>query len=302
MRYGQTTGVFGLLVIVLSCFCVSQTAIAQKASPALPQCYTCHDYGWPEGYQQSPFVGNCAQPFDCLNGAKKHLAYASQLHPGLFLVPKRDYGLVTAVLYGSPAYQAGIRAGDRVVGLNGTRFGSLSGRSWSSDEDPMVAVLEVDRGKEHKTVRVYLATIETMLRQWKGVGDSGDLVGASFREDSAACGGSRSQVEEAGTYLVGIRTEITSQGAAITGVLRGSPADLAGLQVGDLIVAGLPEHEYGVHSLILVQSATPLRLFVRRDSSRDKIVNLLPEGLSKYLRHSQDTEIPQNALIAQTHR
>jgi serine protease Do len=127
-----------------------------------------------------------------------------------FQVPGSTGALVTSVTDGSPAMQAGLKAGDVITQYNGRKVAR-------SDELPRV-VAETPSGRE-----VPLA----IVRDGKPLTLT---VKVGTLEDRTA---QRADAVEGGT--LGVSVQPHDNGAIVRGVRPGSPADTAGIKPGDVI-------------------------------------------------------------------
>lgn len=113
---------------------------------------------------------------------------------GVTVRPQRGGGLtIESVIRGTPAAQAGLRPGDRIVAVNGR---SLSGRSSDfaigliKGEPGTKVTLTIARGRRRTTQRIERARVTQpvvagQLVRWRGT-RYGDVVFTSFTEGSAA--------------------------------------------------------------------------------------------------------------------
>ena len=130
--------------------------------------------------------------------------------------------LISAVEFGSAADEAGLVRGDIVLEVNGEPVNSLMElQAVLAEADPGESVtLTVLHGDETRSLKAEL----------------GDRDGLAYLGVSS-CGG-----PVAGTRMFGgspgdITTRVIGMGAEITEVVVGSPAEEAGLQVGDVIIS-----------------------------------------------------------------
>jgi serine protease Do len=171
---------------------------------------------------------------------------------------------VVEVLDGTPAARAGLKAGDLVVALNGrpvteTRLLQRLIGTAGTDADTRLTVLRQE-GRRDVAVRLVAMPRDVL----------GDRIAAEFgfllREAQPR--------GEAGGLVVGPATP------AITAVLPGSPAERAGLQVGDVLleVAGrdTSTREAAREVLADVPLDRPLGVVVRRREDRVRLTLASP--------------------------
>ncbi|RMF38363.1 MAG: PDZ domain-containing protein, partial [Planctomycetota bacterium] len=169
-------------------------------------------------------------PIDGRGPANKPKA-TGQIYLGVEVEAPRDNRLgvtVTDVVRGGPAWKAGLRAGDRILAINGYAIGDMK---------DMVAQLAKLRPGD--SVR-FLVNRDGTNREMTAVLMDAGLAGAMGQ-------GSKSAAEDEEAWLGVTTVDLTDafrqrfgigvfRGAAVTSVDAGSPAKLAGLRPGDTIV------------------------------------------------------------------
>ena len=163
-------------------------------------------------------------------------AYLETPHPGLFLEQVGGRLVVNAVLPDSPARTAGILPGDEVISVNGRRFSLGCGHSDAWGDGGRVSKLTLKRGTKEWTAVIRLVPVRTLLeRAW---------LSTDRQLTPAAARAVRDRSKLYGLYLFGVLVAVQQERLTVLDVLRGSPADLAGFQVGDkiLLVNGRREH------------------------------------------------------------
>ncbi len=132
--------------------------------------------------------------------------------------------ILDTVVDGGPADEAGLRAGDVIVSLNGER------------------ALDTNRIRNDIAFSGPGATLRFgIVRDQRRFERSATLIDQT-RGRALAAGGT--YFEESGLVVVGLTREIARQlgtrstrGVVVVDIVRGSPADEAGLEVGDIIMA-----------------------------------------------------------------
>lgn len=149
---------------------------------------------------------------------------SSEAQEPAFPYPAEETGiLVAGVLPGSPAEAAGLRRGDIILQVNGKEVNSLPElmTALSAVNQGDEVRLQILRGDESRTLTVTAG--ETTGRQTPFSRIHGGLLGI---------------IPSAGFGLSGgFSVDPTQGGARITNVAAGSPAEAAGLQTGERIVA-----------------------------------------------------------------
>jgi serine protease Do len=135
--------------------------------------------------------------------------------------------LVAGVQSDTPAARAGVQPGDVIRGVNGTNI--------ENPRDLAVQIASIKPGDEAKLDVVRDGKTQTLSVK----------VGALPTEETAQAGGGPAHPAQLGLALGPITPDASDQlnlpagthGVLVTGVKQGSPADQAGLQQGDVIVA-----------------------------------------------------------------
>lgn len=260
----------GALLVVLICvFCTMSKAQCNV-------CYTCNDFCTNHGgWTASPPLGDCSAPKTCGVVAPMHRAYLDVLHPGLFTRTQGTALVVTGVIPRSPADVAGVVAGDRILSLNGENpTYTCSVHQWPSEKDPNFTDLVVAHEKSQRRVRLDLVPIRQLL------------AGAWGPESIGSASLAKTEFSGA-RWIFGLRWERDLGSLRITDVLRGSPAQRAGLAPGDRVVDvnGATVYSSGAELAALdgEHRATVELTVVRRTSRR--LVRLSGEGISDVLHN-----------------
>lgn len=165
--------------------------------------------------------------------------------------------LVTKVYEGNPAAEAGIRANDVIVSVNGKEVGSSRELSRVIAESPIgqkTAIRLLRNGKE-KMIDVKLKQREDEDTRLEQSGESRSRMGLDLREMNPEIA-KRLGFEE------------NEKGLLVTAVQAGGKADQAGIQQGDLIkeinhstVQGIEDFK---EKFDKVREGSPIRLLIRR--------------------------------------
>ncbi len=152
---------------------------------------------------------------------------------GVTLEETEDGLVVSEVLDGSPADDAGIATGDRLVSVAGTDVATIdeARAAVAAVEDDSYDV-EVERNGEARTVQVQRAA-EPSVRQVPRPRRGFDMPGLPFLDGP----------------MLGISVEQTDEGIRVTSVVPGSGADEAGLEAGDIITEADGAHVATVEAL-----------------------------------------------------
>jgi serine protease Do len=184
---------------------------------------------------------------------------------GVHLAASKDGVLVTAVMHGSPAEKAGLEAGDRIV--------AVDGRSVATEKDLREALHGLDAGKK-VTVEIKRdgdrKRLDATLGERKDLRALAESYALNLPEGIHATPlpeGYLSQLEREGGLATTVRARprlgvsilpLTDElrehfgvekgrGVLVSAIVKGSPAERAGLKAGDVIVAvgGSPVDEAG---------------------------------------------------------
>jgi C-terminal processing protease CtpA/Prc len=207
---------------------------------------------------------------------------------------------VVAVLPGTPAAQAGLSTGDQIIELNGVKvIPGAQSREWPSQDDPSFTALKVRRGNVSLNFLVRLLPVRDFLEARWTSGNS-RLINASY-DKQANCDLVDTADTTGGDLVVGLKTHRDTAGLQVDDVLRDSPAQRAGVRVGDEILAiNGKEALKSTASLFLSESSGPLLLSVQSAAARPAfVVHLVPEGLSHYLRRNNANKGERSVATAE---
>jgi C-terminal processing protease CtpA/Prc len=140
--------------------------------------------------------------------------------------------IVSGVIPGSPAEHVGILVGDIIlrVNFNNPSSQSCEPRGWELSQGSKSARLLVRRNGFDREVTVPLTPVNALLSEhWISEPSYSILRPASLRS------GQRLN-DTPGHFLIGVRLAAAKNRLVVTAVLRGSPADKAGIRVGDTIL------------------------------------------------------------------
>lgn len=186
--------------------------------PCTSCCSTCYsDLAKCTGYAGS---FPCDSSTKCVVAGPQKSAYLDSKTPGMLAEQRGGKLLVRSVIHGSPAQFAGVQVGDEILSINGKTPHAGCFAQWSKGEQTAIVVLA--RGR--KTVRVQVAVVP--LRSL--------LVSRSPL--LRASGGAKAPFEVDAPFTFGFRWREAPGYLEVSEVLAGSPAEAAGLQVGDEIV------------------------------------------------------------------
>jgi len=140
--------------------------------------------------------------------------------------------LVTAVIEDSPAWKSGIQIGDRLLGYNGDAIADIDdfGTKLKRSSPGQTVRLIVDRNGRNLTVPVVLQNLQTAQRI--GITETNELESPTGINRSWL-GCSVADLSETWRRQFSIPVY---RGAAISDVIENSPADVAGIKPGDVII------------------------------------------------------------------
>ncbi len=187
------------------------------------------------GYFNSAFCVPSARCNTCLRVPKPVLESEST---GILLEQRSGRLLVRKVIANSPAQLAGVRIGDELLLLNGSVAGGYScGVGWSKNGQS--AVVTVQRDNEKLRLQMSTSPLSTIL-------ESREILLTSTENR-------RPFVIEA-PFTLGVRWEQHSDYLVVSQVLLNSPADKAGVQIGDRIVTvnGAPVSKLTPNSIAIL--------------------------------------------------
>ena len=246
------------------------------------QCFKCK-YGTCVAIGCETGLRDCGCREVCSCGAVQK-GYLESTHPGLFTAEENATLVVVQVLAGSPADLAGNLVGDEIIKVvrendNGMSCGKPGWTSGESDQ----SVVIVRRGYESHTVRMSLVPVKTML------------TGGAYGIKRAALAGERDggrAFQSAFTY--GVVLNIDNERPVVMEVLSGSPAQEAGISIGDLVI-GLDGKSIDSLSpdvlggLLNPDYRRELRLTIAKPSGQTEVVSLVAIGMSELLRNPRKT-------------
>lgn len=160
-------------------------------------------------------------------------AYLDTPQPGVLATRGFRGLIVSGVLPDSPASRAGILPGDRIVLIAGKKPSDASPacNGWSPDRSARQVALTLGRGSRTWTVVVPLVPTQRILEGlWAGSVTRRDVLPVALRTG----GGGRT--ENLRPYITGLRWRHLKRGLTVTEVMRASPAQLAGIKPGDVIL------------------------------------------------------------------
>jgi len=214
--------------------------------------------GWIEGAIRG--LGDDAEATTATSqgrGGHPRTVRVSGAHLGVTLEETEEGLVVNEVLDGSPADDAGIATGDRLVRIGGADVATVdeARAAVSAVEDDSYEV-EIERNGEARTVQVQRAA-EPSVRQMPRPRGGFDMPRLPFFDGP----------------MLGVSVEQTDEGIRVISVVPGSGADEAGLEVGDIITeadgeqigtveqlrAAVAAHEPGDTVELVLQEGTELR-------------------------------------------
>lgn len=260
-----------ILKLVVCVLCLGNLAFAQ--------CTDCSDFqGRCKGYTTSA----CTQECIC-TGERSGLSYLHELHPGFFT--KYDTGrlVVAAVLPGSSASQIGIFPGDEIRLINGRMPFTFDcpAKSWGKLSSANPVEVTLSRNGREFIRQVPLLPVHKLLgAAWArgGRGLNVQLVGMNSGALNTG----------AHVFVFGFRFLKKEDSLVVTDLLHGSPAEEAGVQIGDHIVSidgvGISEaSREAVGALYGADHRAKFTLGVLR-GSREVYVQVSANGVSEILR------------------
>ena len=265
-------------------------------------CIRCTDFDTCRGYTCSGLPGSgCCGQCICV-GPESSTAYVYTLHPGFVTSQVAGHLVVSSVMEDSPAEKAGVLPGDELVLVNEKRSGELdcSSKGWQSERTSQVANLVFRRGKTEQKVAVELVPISHLLAaRWERPNTTLASLGSVWPRATGRSLG------EYGNYMFGIRWRKDGARLFVSELLRGSPAETAGISIGDEIVSvdGISAQERGPEVEARLRPSdyrTQVQLVLRRGSRMNNI-RLDAAGLSEILRRRTDTypaDAPKVANLA----
>lgn len=279
---------------MLACFMALfvQMAVAQLNPPR--PCLTCHDFGGSDNgwWPGSPTGGcylHCTCATNCASGIPPR--YLAMLQPGLTTEQRGGRLYVASVVAGGPAGTAGVRVGDEITLVNGTKPAtSCAAITWESPARRGVTEIGINRDGQDAALNVRLQPVGMILAnagKSRMLPGGGTIVAASYTAE-------QNPGQWGGPYTLGLRWNRRGGQLVIAAVLYASPAYLAGLSVGDAVTAidGTPVAKAGTRLLSSLRSADrrinmTLRVVRRGVTST---VSLSTKGLSQILCESATQE------------
>jgi S1-C subfamily serine protease len=232
-------------------------------------CLTCYlDFKVSDGYFSSQ---NCR--LRCVS-ARTGLPTSFLGSPSPGIVTRQENGklLVATVLEGSPAIVGGVRAGDEILTINGKIPGTASCKQssgWSTDG--LTTTLVLRRGSEDIPLNLAVVRLGSLLTSSKLV-----LASASTTE----------ALMTSAPFTFGFGWNQGPGYVQVDEILSGSPAQAAGLSVGDRILSinGLSVQRVPDSVSLLADSFVASRVTVGvADGSRTKVLVLRARGGARIL-------------------
>jgi S1-C subfamily serine protease len=228
---------------------------------------------------------NCAldRCCSCCGAAPYSHAYLDGLHPGIVTGFDKGRFVVAGIIAGSPAETAGARVGDEILLINGMRPGTAtcSVSAWSIEGSDKTRLV-LKRADHEVDVTIHLVSVRQLFRRaWFSTQGQGQVLAANMPTPEVG--------EQLGPFTLGIRWKQEREFLLVTDVLRGSPADTAGILLGDHISA--VDSRAFVRQMDTLLSAAvhadgPLELNLRlQRGTSSKVVTLRAVGLSTIVRN-----------------
>lgn len=207
----------------------------------------------------------------CICTGPQRSAYLQEPHPGMFTSQLLGNDVVTAVIPGSPADQAGILVGDVVAKRSHVKPGTTCrAATWYDTAESGQIQLDIARGGTTHRVTVALRPLGQIMARAYGLRTVSRTSSAEVLE---------------GPFTYGMQLVRRGQHLVIDHVVDGSPADVSGARVGDRIIAadGTIIGESTAGELTAATYRKAIQLTVERQGRRFD-VRVKAEGLSELLR------------------
>lgn len=224
---------------------------------------------------------SCNQPCYCTGADSGN--YARSLHPGFTTRFTEGRVEVSTVVPGTAAERVGIRPGDELVLINGRSPSDLpcGGHTWESEGSRSISVITLRRAGLQFEQNLELVSVRTMLaslmRQRPG-----------FRTTALSSTPGLKPSDFPGPYTAGLHAVRKGSRVLVTAVLRGSPAEFAGVSPGDYLaqLGGTPARELTRKVLSTLWSDYQEARFVLtiRTSGTKKVIAIHSQGLTSILR------------------
>lgn len=276
-----------LLFVALSALSVKSSAQCTISCDNIFHCYKIYCNGY----------ADCGCDVLCRCTAPTEVAsYIDSLHPGFFVEQRFGHQIVSAVIPHSPAETAGIVPGDEVVAINRGQPIGCRAATWESIDSSRIARIEIIRAGHKLELSVPLLSLKEILARTSGE----QILRTSLQTDVVA----RSD-DTFAPFTFGFRLLRTSNGLEIAAIVPHSPADAAGLQPGDTIIAidNLKATEMNDRMISSMVSSLDYpvqrRLAILRNSHRSELT-LRSEGMSSIVRKAiiSDTHTSGNLIAA----
>ena len=262
-----------ILTLLLMLMCSGVVGLAQDQG-----CFLCYyDNKQCRGY----FASNSCR-VECNNCINDKTPFLESNSSGILLEQRAGKLLVRRVVPNSPAQSSGVQAGDEIISINGRKPGTYVCNSvWSGDDQ--MAIVELRHAAQRRVLRIPTAPLAAMLQPDNLIFSSAGAHN-SFKLDAP--------------FTFGFRWRVHPRFLEISEVLAGSPADGAGLKVGDKILSWdqvTPTKSGAEDVSPLMDSYTPERVDIQvLDGVAGRRVRLLSRGIAEILASpEQGKPMPQ---------
>ncbi|HEY2881387.1 MAG TPA: PDZ domain-containing protein [Pirellulales bacterium] len=248
-----------------------------------------------------------AVPLEHINRVLDRLKKGEDLHPGLLGIslksgdPYADAPVISSARPKSPAAEAGLKPGDKVVEIDGVKISSLTemkhqlGPHYAGDKVTIVVLRDKDRME--RTAEL-VAKLRPYIHPFLGILPRRDNEAKVAAETAKSEGKSDEKSDDSAKAA----TAEQPQGVVIRDIYAGSPAAEAGLQAGDKIISldGKPvknrvdlQEQLSVHEPLEQVKVE----FAREGKSNTVTAKLatLPEAVPAKLPPAHDSNLPLDA-------
>jgi membrane-associated protease RseP (regulator of RpoE activity) len=275
-----------ILIVSAVTFSVAPMGFSQLGGP----CFACPGDG---GGHCHGYVGSNCVDYGCTcAGPASSSAYSEVPQPGLLATRSLDELVVSGVLPGSPAGQAGILPGDHIVLIGGKKptDPSLVCRAWTSDPSERSVELTLTRASHTWRAVVGLTPMQGLLEGlWIGANPHGTALPVALRRAR------RDAAERFGPYTAGMRWANHNGSLMVTEVMPGSPAQVGGispydrvLEVNGVAVSGKDEASFSW--LLGADEPRTVVLMIEQHGARNRL-QLTTAGVSEVV-HRLASEPP----------